>query len=60
MEIVSTQAPRMMTIKQIADTGLLQENTLRTMVKDGRAPHIMVGNRALINYDKLIKMLEDC
>ena len=47
-----------MTIREIAKTGLLPENALRTMVKDGRAPHIMVGNKAMINYDKLIEMLE--
>ena len=52
------RVPRMMTIREIAKTGLLPENALRTMVKDGRAPHIMVGNKAMINYDKLIEMLE--
>lgn len=57
-KIISTQSPRMMTIREIAKTGLLPENALRTMVKDGRAPHIMVGNKAMINYDKLVEMLE--
>ena len=52
------RVPRMMTIREIAKTGLLPENALRTMVKDGRAPHIMVGNKAMINYDKLIEILE--
>lgn len=52
------RVPRMMTIREIAKTGLLPENALRTMVKDGRAPHIMVGNKAMINYDKLVEMLE--
>lgn len=59
-EIISTNPPRMMTIREIAKTGLLPENALRTMVKDGRAPHVMVGNKALINFDKLVQMLEDC
>lgn len=53
-----TQTPRMMTIRQIAATGLLPEHALRTMVKTGQAPAIQVGNRALINYDKLIAQLE--
>ena len=56
----TTTTPRMMTIRQIAKTGLLSENALRTMVKDGRAPHIMIGAKALVNFDKLCQMLEEC
>lgn len=52
-----TPNPRMMTIRQIAATGLLPEHALRTMVKTGQAPHIQVGSRVLINYDKLIAQL---
>lgn len=51
------KTPRMMTIRQIAKTGLLPEHALRSMVKSGQAPHIMVGSKALINYDKLLEML---
>ncbi len=51
------QQPRMMTIKQVAKTGILPENALRTMVKTGQAPHIRVGSRVMINYDKLLKQL---
>lgn len=51
------KAPRMMTIRQIAKTGVLPEHALRSMVKSGQAPHIMVGSKALINYDKLVEML---
>lgn len=59
-KIIATQSPRMMTIREIAKTGLLPENALRTMVKNGKAPHIRVGCKALINYDKLVQMLEEC
>ncbi len=59
-KIISNQSPRMMTIREIAKTGLLPENALRTMVKDGRAPHIKVGTKALINYDRLVQLLEEC
>ena len=59
-KIISNQSPRMMTIREIAKTGLLPENALRTMLKQGRVPHIMVGCKALINYDKLVQLLEDC
>lgn len=51
------QQPRMMTIRQIAKTGLLPENAIRTMVKTGQAPYILVGSRVMINYDKFIEQL---
>lgn len=60
-EIATTiTAPRMMTIREVARTKILPENALRQMVKAGTCPHIMVGTKALINYDKLVKMLEGC
>lgn len=52
--------PRMMTIREIARTGILPEHAVRRMVKDGAAPFIMCGNRPMINYDKLVQMLEEC
>lgn len=54
---MKNQYPRMMTIREVAKTGLLPEHALRTMVKCGQAPHIQVGSRVLINYDKLIAQL---
>ena len=56
----TTEAPRMLTIRQTAETGILPENTLRQFVKTGKVPFIRVGNRVLINYNKLCRMLEDC
>ena len=50
--------PRLMTIRQIAATGLMPEHALRTLVKTGRAPSFKVGNKNLINYDKLIEQLQ--
>ena len=58
-EITNTM-PKMMTIRQTAATGLLPEHAIRQMVKAGTCPHIMVGTKALINFDKLVKMLEGC
>lgn len=57
---MTATTPRMMTIRQVAATGLLSENAIRQMVKSGTAPHIMCGNRAMLNYDKLVQMLEGC
>lgn len=42
--------PRMMTVRQVARTGLLSEHALRLMLKAGKLPAIFVGNKALINY----------
>lgn len=53
----STNTPRMMTIREIARTGLLPEHALRTLVKTGQAPCILVGTKAFINYDKLVEQL---
>ena len=51
--------PRMMTIRQIAATGLLPEHALRLMAKAGQLPCITVGEtrKILVNYDKLLEQL---
>ena len=45
--------PHMMTIRQVAATGLLPENALRTLEKQGRLPSIKVGNVVYVNFDLL-------
>lgn len=47
-----------MTIREVAKTGILTENAIRQMVKAGQVPHIMAGNRVLINYPKFIEQLK--
>ncbi len=58
---VSTNAapPRMMTIRQVAQTGILPEHSLRLMAKAGQLPCITVGEtrKILVNYDKLLDQL---
>ena len=49
--------PHMMTIRQVADTGVMSESTLRILLKQKRIPAVYIGNKALINYDKLIEFL---
>lgn len=51
--------PRMMTIRQIAATGLLPENALRVMLKQGKLPAVFSGRKALINFDLLCEQLEN-
>ena len=50
--------PRLMTIPQIAKTGLLPEHALRAMVRQGEIPAIYSGSKAFINFDNLCKKLE--
>lgn len=49
--------PNMMSIKEVAQTGLLSEYALRLLLKQGKLPCIMVGAKALVNYDKLVEQL---
>ena len=49
----------MMTVREIARTGLLSEHALRLMLKAGKLPAIYIGNKALINYDKLCAELQN-
>ena len=50
--------PRMMTIRDIASTGLLSEHALRLMLKEGKLPAIYIGKKALINYNRLCEELQ--
>lgn len=50
--------PTMMTIREIAGTGLMSEHALRIMLKAGKLPTIFIGKKALINYDKLCEELQ--
>lgn len=49
--------PTMMTIRQVAKTGILPEAAIRRMVKDGTIPAIYSGSKAFINFDTLCNML---
>jgi len=51
------EQPNMMTVREIARTGLLSEHALRIMLKAGKLPAIYIGKKALINYDKLCEQL---
>lgn len=55
---VEYNPPRMLTIRQTARTGVLTETAIRAGVREGWIPHIMTGNRCLVNYGKLCELLE--
>jgi hypothetical protein len=51
--------PRMLTVRQVAATGIMPEHALRLLIKQNRIPYIMVGSKALINYTALCSQLQD-
>ena len=57
MENTNLKIPRMMTISQVAQTGLLPENALRVMVRCGEIPAVYSGSKAFINFDNLCARL---
>lgn len=57
--IPKKQPLRMLTIRQVADLGVLSEYALRKMEKCNQLPAIKIGNRTLINYNLLLKQLNN-
>lgn len=55
---MTDQKPRMMTVREIARTGLMSEHALRLLLKAGKLPAIFIGRKALINYDSLCEQLQ--
>ena len=50
--------PKMVTIREAAKTGILPENALRVMVRNGEIPAVYSGKKAFINYTNLCVYLE--
>ncbi|MBQ3176905.1 MAG: hypothetical protein IJB52_03735 [Clostridia bacterium] len=59
MDTTVITKPKMLTINETAKTGILSEWALRALVKQGKIPGIYVGNRFLINYDRLCDWLNN-
>lgn len=56
--INSSSLPRMMTVRQVAKTGLISEYALRQLVKQGKVPCIALEHKVLINFDAFIEQLQ--
>ena len=54
-----TNLPRMRTIREVAKLGILSENCLRQMQKQGKLPCMYAGTKCLINFDLLIDQLNN-
>lgn len=55
---MANDQPNMMTIREIARTGLLAEHALRLLLKQGKLPAIYIGKKALVNFDILCTQLQ--
>ena len=49
--------PKLMTVKELAQTGILTETAIRRMLKAGQLPAVYSGRKALINYSVLCDYL---
>jgi len=49
--------PKFMTVKELAQTGILPETAIRRMLKAGQLPAVYSGQKALINYNTLCNYL---
>ena len=59
MQENANPTPRMMSIRQIAQTGILSEHALRVLLKEGKLPAIRIGSRVIVNYDALSRQLDN-
>ena len=48
----------MMTVRELAKTGILTEHAIRLMLKQNKLPVLYIGKKALINYEKTVEMLQ--
>ncbi|MFI3325327.1 MAG: hypothetical protein R3Y35_04040 [Clostridia bacterium] len=49
----------MMTVRELAKTGILSEYAIRLLLKQNKLPVIYVGKKALINYENTIEQLSN-
>ena len=55
--MTNTIIPKMITVREIAATGILTETAIRRLLKEGRLPAIYSGKKAFINFDIMCEML---
>ena len=56
---ITSNLPRMRTIREVAKLGILSECCLLKMQKEGRLPCMYAGTKCLINLDLLIDQLNN-
>ena len=55
--MVNAEIPQMMTIREVAKTGILPEHALRILGKQGKLPAVYIGKKCLVNYSLLKNQL---
>ena len=53
-----TKIPKMMTMRQVAKTGMISEYALRQLIKQGKIPCIALEHKVLINFDAFVEQLQ--
>lgn len=56
---MTLQVPTMMTVRQVASTGILPENAIRVLLKQGKLPAVYSGNTAYIHFEKFVEYLNN-
>lgn len=56
-KIETTGIPKLMSIREVARTGVIPEHALRRLVKAGKIPCIYSGCKALICFDRLCELI---
>ena len=54
---MSNNIPKLMTIRQVAKTGIIPEKALRELVKQGVVKVLYSGNRAFVNYQNVCNVV---
>lgn len=49
---------RMMSIREVASTGIIPEHALRILVREKRIPFVKIGTKVLVNYEVLSELLK--
>ncbi len=57
--ISTTAIPTLMTVTEVAATGLISAYLLRGLIKQGKVPCVKVGRTYLINFELFCKKLND-
>lgn len=55
--IETTGLPKLMSIREVARTGIIPEHALRRLIKSGEIPCIYSGRKALLSFGKVCEML---
>lgn len=54
---VNNNIPKMMTVREVAATGLLPESAIRRLLREKKIPAVYSGKKAFINFDTLCEQL---